>query len=80
MEVRSLFLLTNQISRINPELSGHAPLFKFNISINHENNNEFNILCQGGFHSYGLKGRPLIIIMRPMASLTCCYVILKWSA
>ena len=47
MEVSSPLLLTNQISLINPELSGHAPLFKFNTSINHKNNNKFKnvMLC-----------------------------------
>jgi hypothetical protein len=76
MEVVSTLILTNetcQISPINHELSGRTPFFIFYIPRSHENNNIFKMLHGSGCYSPELKGRLLIIIiMRPLASLTRC--------
>lgn len=72
MEAASSFILTNHTGPINHELSGRAPFFKFSISSFHEIVNIFKKLYSSHFRASKLKGRPLIIIMRPKTSLTRC--------
>lgn len=72
MEAASSLILTNHTGPINHELSNHAPFFKFAISSFHEIVNIFKKLFGSNFLNFELKGRSLIIIMRPTASLTCC--------
>lgn len=75
MDAATSLILTNQTYQtgpINHELSGHAPFFKFNILSFHEKINIFRKLYSSYFLASELKGRPLIIIMRPTASLTRC--------
>jgi len=73
MEAASFLLLTNQTHQngpINHELSGHALFLKFNILNFHENINIFKKIHSSRILAFELKGRPLIIIMRPTASPT----------
>jgi hypothetical protein len=75
MEAASSLILTNQpyqTGPINQELSGQAPFFKCNILSNYKNMPIFICLYDSHFLTGELKGRPLIIIMRPTASLTDC--------
>jgi hypothetical protein len=75
MEAASSLILKNQTYKtgpINHELSGHALFFKFKILNFHKNIYIFIKLYSSHFLASELKGRPLIIIMRPTASLTRC--------
>lgn len=72
MEAASSLILINHTGPINYELSGHVPFFKCNILSLYKIINKFSSLYSSCFLASKLKGRPLIIIMRPTASLTCC--------
>lgn len=73
MEAASSLILTNQTGlMINHQLPGHLPFFKIDIFSIHENSNIFIKQYISHFPTFKLKGRPLIIIMRPTASLTRC--------
>lgn len=72
MEAATSLILTNDTGPINHELSGRTPFFKFSISSFHEIVNIFKKLFGSNFLNFELKGRPLLIIMRPTASLTRC--------
>ena len=71
MEAASSFTMTNNTGPMNNyKLSGHAHCFKLTFSRFYEKVNLFKKLSSLHCLTFELKGRPLIIIMRPTASLT----------
>jgi len=58
---------------INQKLSGRWPFFRFSIDCRNIKSLYFSLLGVRAAVEKKIKGRLLIIIMRPVASLTRCY-------